>query len=290
MQEKAENKITAADKKVPWVILKLYKSSFAVSSDYVSGICEIPDDEDIVPLPGCESYLTGAAVIRGTIVPLLDLRRFMGLPERSAEFAEFKEQIEQRKQDHIKWVDELKRCAESGDEFTLTRDPHACAFGKWLDNFNTDRNELKSHIEQIKKPHTKLHAMADEIFSNEIDEETKELLLYETEHFYMAKTLRLLDEAKEVFKSHFKGIVLLVKLSGEEKYIGLLADKVLSVENISVVFDKASVSRLYSSEYICGIAHSERTKGEIIMLDAEKMTELCPTDEDIIKAANGGED
>lgn len=281
IQSFEKQNIIGGEENIPWIILRLYSSNFAVSSDFVSGITRMP--EEIVPLPGTDKAVVGGAIIRGTIVPLLDLRKFFGLPSHEQELAEFREEMEQRKQEHIHWVNELKRCAETGDEFKLTTDPHACKFGKWLDTFVTDRNELNSQIQHIKKPHSKLHSLANQILSEDIDAEEKEELLYEAENYLMTKIVRLLDETKDVFITHFTGIVLLVKLNDDDdKYLGLIADDVLSVEDISVVFEKQMLRRLYSSEYICGVAHSERTKGEIVMLDAKQLMKLCPSYDDLL--------
>jgi purine-binding chemotaxis protein CheW len=38
--------------------------------------------------------------------------------------------LEQRKQDHKRWLDELAASVREARAFTLTTDPHACAFGR----------------------------------------------------------------------------------------------------------------------------------------------------------------
>ena len=259
---------------MPWIIFNLCQNKFAVCSDMVSGMTELPSE--IVPVPTNNKALVGVGVIRGQIVPLINLREFFGMRSLDDEYEEFKEMLEQRKQEHINWSNELKRCVETGEKFTLATDPHECKFGKWIDAYSSNRNDLNAHVAHISKPHSKLHKIAEEIFRDDISDTDKEELLYEADIFYLPKILSLIDEAKELFKSNFRGIVLLVQPAGSEKMMGLICDEVYSVEEADIVFQGSVLRRIYSSPYICGIAHTERVQGEIVMLDAKKMMNLYP--------------
>ncbi len=259
---------------MPWIIFNLCQNKFAVCSDMVSGMTELPSE--IVAVPTNNKALVGVGVIRGQIVPLINLREFFGMRSLDDEYEEFKEMLEQRKQEHINWANELKRCIETGEKFTLATDPHQCKFGKWIDAYTSNRNDLNAHVAHISKPHSKLHKIAEEIFREDISDADREELLYEADIFYLPKILSLIDEAKELFKSNFRGIVLLVQPEGSDKMIGLICDEVYSVEEADIVFQGSVLRRIYSSPYICGIAHTERVQGEIVMLDAEKMMNLYP--------------
>ncbi|MBQ2798382.1 MAG: chemotaxis protein CheW [Ruminiclostridium sp.] len=259
---------------MPWIIFNLCQNKFAVCSDMISGMTELPSE--IVPVPTANKALRGVGVIRGQIVPLIDLREFFNMRSLDAEYEEFKEMLEQRKQEHINWANELKRCLETGEKFTLATDPHECKFGKWIDSYTSNRNDLNAHVAHISKPHSKLHKIAEEIFRDDISETDKEELLYEADIFYLPKILNLIDEGKELFKSNFRGIVLLVQPKETDKMMGLICDEVYSVEEADVVLQGNTLRRIYSSPYICGIAHTERVEGEIVMLDAKKMMNLYP--------------
>ena len=259
---------------MPWIIFNLCQNKFAVCSDMISGMTELPSE--IVPIPTSNKALRGVGVIRGQIVPLIDLREFFNMRSLDAEYEEFKEMLEQRKQEHINWANELKRCLETGEKFTLATDPHECKFGKWIDSYTSNRNDLNAHVAHISKPHSKLHKIAEEIFRDDISETDKEELLYEADIFYLPKILDLIDEGKELFKSNFRGIVLLVQPKETDKMMGLICDEVYSVEEADVVLQGNTLRRIYSSPYICGIAHTERVEGEIVMLDAKKMMNLYP--------------
>ena len=259
---------------MPWIIFNLCQNKFAVCSDMISGMTELPSE--IVPVPTANKALRGVGVIRGQIVPLIDLREFFNMRSLDDEYEEFKEMLEQRKQEHINWAKELKRCLETGEKFTLATDPHECKFGKWIDGYTSNRNDLNAHVAHISKPHSKLHKIAEEIFRDDISETDKEELLYEADIFYLPKILDLIDEGKELFKSNFRGIVLLVQPKETDKMMGLICDEVYSVEEADIVLQGNTLRRIYSSPYICGIAHTERVEGEIVMLDAKKMMNLYP--------------
>lgn len=259
---------------MPWIVFNLCQSKFAVSSDMVSGMTEVPSE--IISVPSDNKALAGVSVIRGQIVPLINLREFFGMKSLEDEYESFKEMLDQRKKEHIEWTNELKRCLETGDNFGLITDPHQCKFGTWIDEFSSERNDLNAHVAHISKPHSKLHKVAQEIFAEGISDAEKEGMLYEAEFFYMPKILSLIEEAKDVFKENFKGIVLLVQPEGSEKTIGLMCDEVYSVEETNIVFQGNVLRRLYASPYICGIGHTQRVDGEIVMLDAERMLDLYP--------------
>ncbi len=271
--------IKATKNNMPWIIFKLCDRKYAISSELVSGITDIP--QEIVPIPNSHKSLTGVGVIRGQIVPLLNMRDFFSMRSRKDEFEEFKTEMEQRKADHVNWTNELRRCMETGDKFELTTDAHECKFGKWLDTFTTERNDLKAHISHIQKPHARLHGLAEKIFAEGTTEEDKQDYLFQAECFYMPKVLELLDESIEIFSSHAEGIVLLIKPDYTDKYLGLVCDDVSSVEELTVVCDYNMLKRIYTSPFICGVAHSERTDGEIVMLDGEKLMDMYPMLEDI---------
>ena len=213
---------------MPWIIFNLCQNKFAVCSDMISGMTELPSE--IVPVPTSNKALQGVGVIRGQIVPLINLREFFNMRSLDDEYEEFKEMMEQRKQEHINWSNELKRCLETGEKFTLATDPHECKFGKWIDSYSSNRNDLNAHVAHISKPHSKLHKVAEEIFRDDISDTDKEELLYEADIFYLPKILDLIDEGEELFKSNFRGIVLLVQPKGSDKMMGLVCDEVYSVE------------------------------------------------------------
>ena len=68
--------------------------------------------------------------------------------------------MEQRAQDHKRWVQELADSVVQSRRFKLATDPHQCAFGKWYDTYKTDNLLMSSFLKEFDEPHKKIHGMA----------------------------------------------------------------------------------------------------------------------------------
>ena len=66
-------------------------------------------------------------------------------------------------------------------KFTLARDPHQCAFGKWFDNFKTDNIAVSEVLKKFDAPHKRIHALADEI-EELLEKRCMEQVLVKFEH------------------------------------------------------------------------------------------------------------
>jgi hypothetical protein len=64
----------------------------------------------------------------------------------------------QRQQDHMKWLTESEASVAENRPFALTTDPHACAFGRWYDNFHTDDPWLAAAVRKLDAPRRRIHA------------------------------------------------------------------------------------------------------------------------------------
>ena len=79
-------------------------------------------------LQGC---IRGVINLRGRVIPLIDLRKRMGLPSAADETKAFCDLLDQRERDHRKWLDELEASLAERRAFALTSD----ALGKWYDGY-----------------------------------------------------------------------------------------------------------------------------------------------------------
>lgn len=81
---------------------------------------------------------------RGKTIELLDTRTLLNVKSISEEIREFCDMIDARRQDHINWLNKLESCVHDDVEFTLTTDPHKCAFGKWYDHYESKISEKRA--------------------------------------------------------------------------------------------------------------------------------------------------
>lgn len=258
---------------MPWILFAIDGQLFTINALNVISI--IPLDEQATPVADYPDCFRGIFLQRGEVVPLLELRKCLNKITLKEEYESFVDMIEQRKMDHVVWVDTLRQCIEQNEVFPLATDPHQCAFGKWYDAYNTKVHSVKHHLAKIDEPHRKLHETAEETFrceqncdACEREQCLKESLRLATEE-YMPTVLALLDEAKEVMQSDFHETCLLLSKNG--KSIGVIVDDVLSVDQIEMVDSDRNLSRMSHSDIVLGIAHCSREEGEILAINEDAL-------------------
>lgn len=248
------------------VVLKICGELYAINSRYVISIMEMPKYNY---MPGAPKEILGVIDFWGDAIPLIDMRTLFGLPTVKQEFQEFKQMLDEKKADHIKWVDELERSTKNGEQFTLATDPHQCAFGKWFYNFESDSAMINHHMAKIEEPHRKLHEAAMEMHTCSLfdDESQQENCMNNTldtaREEHMTKILSLLDEAKEVFKGLYTE--MLVVLEGMGHKVAIVIDEVLDVENLVSMERTIDTLAFQHSDYICDI--KQRSNGESLILE-----------------------
>lgn len=253
----------------PWLIFKLQNEYYTFNSQLVSGIMTLP--KEIISMPKAPAHVRGVFELRGEIIPLIDLRVLFGMKSLLTEYHEFADMLEQRKQDHIRWVKELKASADEKRAFTLATDPHECAFGKWYYNFRSELHSVNHHLGKIEEPHKKLHEAALEVQncqqncdSCERKECLKEIFRRLSED-YVPKILSLLEESKEAFKDDFREMV--VVLDKDKQKFGIIADEIVSVENLENVSTKATTESFHASEFVSGVKKSNTVQRDIMAVD-----------------------
>lgn len=259
--------------KYPSVLLKIHGELYSISSKNVSSILQLPKFK---PIPNAPENILGVFPFRGEAVPLIDMRTIFNMPTLKQEYQEFSQMLEARKQDHIKWVNTLENSIKTGEPFTLAIDPHKCTFGKWYDNYKSENNAINFHMRKLDEPHKNLHRAAEETEKCEkkCDEcerdECKKVTLEHAKDTYMPIIIRLLDEAKELFKTIYHEMVLVLN---DGRQIGIVVDEVLAVEDLEEFngTGKNLFSISNSSNFINGIMISPKTKDLILELDDKEL-------------------
>ncbi len=261
---------------LPWLIFMLNKNAYAVNSKYVNGINMRA--EDITPLPDAPDIYRGLVKVREEVCPLLDMRKLFHFLSLDEETARFKEMMEQRKRDHIKWIDTLEQCVKTGEKFTLTTDPHKCAFGMWYDKFISENHSASFHIKKVEEPHRLLHESAPLIISyaEQGDMKNAERLLKKARNEYVPKILSVIDESENAYRSTFRENV--VFLSDGEQMLGLLVDEVLAVDKVEPVTGSSSMNLLLKSRFFEGIARNDKIDLEILIVDEDELLKLSDVD------------
>jgi purine-binding chemotaxis protein CheW len=211
------------------VIVQVYHQNAAVHSSVVR---ELVIQPDVTPVPRMPDYIRGVMNWRGKIIPNIDLRLRLGMPGASDELSELAGMITARAADHMAWMEELHRSVEEHRPFTLTTDPHACAFGQWYDNFTTSNLTVAALLRKMDAPHKAIHALAVRVEGLKTQgrfEEAKRLV-DSCRETTLARLLDLFTHFEEAILENHRPVAIIVNTCGT--LAALTVDRVESVELI----------------------------------------------------------
>lgn len=257
---------------LPWLIFTLGENAYAINSKYVNGIEMKPSK--ITPLPEAPDIYCGLVERRGEVYPLLNMRKTFHFPTIDEEVAAFAETMEQRKKDHLYWIDKLESCVETGEKFNLATDPRLCAFGKWYDNFIAENRSAGLNLKKVEEPHKKLHEMAPEVIelaeNGQLDKARKLIAIARED--YVPRVLKVLDEAEHAYRSTFRETV--VVLSDGIQMLGLLVDRVLAVDKVTFINGSGNMNLLMQSKFFESVARNDKFDMEILVVNEDELLKL----------------
>lgn len=272
--ENLQNGVVSNLEDYPWVIFRLQKQRFAFNSKYVESINLI--EQEIVPIPNSKNWVKGLMKYRDNVIKVIDLREKLGIISAMDEKNQFEEMMNQRKEDHIKWVDILEDSIKQKKKFPLTTDPHKCAFGRWYDSYQSDNYRVNHELSKINDPHVKLHetAIIAENLANQYQGQELELkqeeLMRNLRNTHMSSVLKLIDNAKNVMLENFKGMI--INLEVNDQLIGLIIDDIIAVSQLSNI-DFNQENSAWNSEHVYAIGQYGKEKQLIMLMDFESFAE-----------------
>ena len=242
------------------IVFRVKDVLFSVNGSDVLTIEQIPDK--LLGIPHAPDYLRGSLKHLGEIFSVIDLRKFFEWTTIQQEYDEFVHMIDQRKQDHVNWVDALRRSHRHGETFGLARDCHQCALGRWRDGYRTNSPVIQRLLRELDGPHSELHTMADRVLGN--PEEGDELL-QQIDGSLVPSVLTILETMKQDFRNReFREMLLL--LSNEAR-VGLTVDEILGVEPLGQQRLQRTSLAGFEQDYICGIRQRVATDELVIELN-----------------------
>lgn len=266
---------------LPWLIFSLCGFTYAINTEFVTGILVPPDN--LTAVPNTPQEYRGITNIRGEVYPVIDMRRLFGYPSLDKECDDFTAMLEEREKDHINWANELKHSVEANEDFKLTTDPHKCQFGIWFDNFKKNPHNADYSLHKIETPHEALHKIADEIAlvrkqpdSAEKNHKLNELMNTVFDQ-YVPEIVNIMDESKRRYKSFFRETM--VTFNSDMGNTAIVVDKVLAVDKITPVSGRANMERIFSSPFFTGVARNSRVNDDILVIDEKKI--IAKTRKDI---------
>ncbi len=238
---------------------------------YVKYIGVVP--KDVTGVADSSEYVDGIIKFSNEIVTLLSLRKFLGFEGFSQKIDEFVEMLEQRKKEHIVWVNTLKRCIESGEPFELSADPHKCKFGMWYDSYKAPNCSIKFLLQRIDMPHKGLHSMAKGINSligsnkPEHKERLKEIITT-LDEVYVPEIVKTIEKTEEAYCNTLKE--MFISIRDKSVSAAFTVDEIIGVEKLDIVYHGNIDDTMNFPEFIEGTAR-DKDDSLILIIDVYKI-------------------
>jgi purine-binding chemotaxis protein CheW len=209
-----------------WLAFKLDGQDFAVELERV---LEIVPLGDVHRLPNAPGYVRGTTLLRGSTLLAIDLRMALGMKGLMALTHELLTNFRQRKQDHIRWLQELERSVREAKPFGLSLDPEKCAFGRWYDRYEAPNAVIGLKLMQFDRPHRTIHAVGGEALRLTSQGQQAEAfaLIERTRDGALSALVRLFDETEQLLVGTEKEVVIV--LSNGARRVGLVVDEVKGI-------------------------------------------------------------
>ncbi len=265
-----EKELKSYPAEMAWAVVQARNRSFAVATQDLREMVIMPE---VAEVPNTGQFVRGVINLRGRVLPLIDLRKRIGMASIADENDVFCAMLDQREQDHRKWLDELEASVREGREFKLTTDPHKCAFGKWYDAYHADNPVIAMHLKKFDQPHKHIHSIAVEV------EKLVAQKLHDRAHQMidaartgaLGQLLRLFADLRTIIREGNREIALVVNAGG--KNFAISVDSAQSVEKMQA----GSIEKLQAG---LDIAHNgvvqrfgKRAKGGevILILESDRL-------------------
>jgi len=249
------------------LVIEINNNLYSISILPIKEIVIVPE---VTPMPNTPEYVRGLIKLRQNIITLIDSRKRLGFRSLEEIDKELLDMLKERKQDHINWLQTLIQSVEKNTEFPLTTDPHACAFGKWYDNFKTDNYGLQVFMRQFDRPHKKIHAIAQKALKErEINGLNAALkIIQETKDTDLKAMINLFDTAGEAIKEAHRELAII--LEHNNSLISITADNVSNI----VTYEPHQIQQSELSKKNQFLKGSVNINNDIILvLDLEKFIE-----------------
>lgn len=233
---------------LPHIIFKLKDHKYAISSEFVIHMEALGP---VTPMVDMDAHCRGMIIFNGVSVPIYNLRSMFGIGDFGKELEAM---MQQRIQDHEKWVEELERTVLESREFMLTTDPHACAFGKWYDSFESDNSYLNVFLKSIDEPHRKIHQTGDTVKKLMAQSKQDEALaaIKDMKETYFQKTISLLSQVSSAYVEGSKEMLIYYQVDGVLK--GIVVDSISDIHVLDDLYGLPEMLQTGENPYIERVA------------------------------------
>lgn len=243
------------NKNLPWIIFDLKHQLYAISTDMVTGISQIPP---ITSVAGAPAMFLGVCNIRGQVVPVLNLKALLKINDGEEETEKILTALSYKSGGVEDYLKELRRCVETKEKFAV--DPNY--FGDNVDcrHFH-EKSETAAFIKRIHDLQKELEGYGAAANSGRDVVAKAEDCGKRLENTVNSAIEYISDTSKRMM------ICLSDDASSMEPCMAFTVDTVKAVDQLELVSDRESGKTLFMSGQIYGVAHNDKLKGEILIID-----------------------
>lgn len=263
-----EVKLKNNEEECPHVLVDVAGLVYAIPCNHVLSLEQLTK---VTPMPASPAEVRGVVNFRGRIIELIDMRVIFNAKSIDADVKEFFKTMDSMKEAHLNWIHTLEDCILNNKEFTLTTDPHQCAFGKWYDNYKTNDSVLKFELAKFDKPHKAIHQIGINAVEIQKRGDTKEAinLINQTKDTDLLQMMELFGNIKDAYANSRREI-LVVLGETEQNAISISVDEIVAIEHIFEIDKDLIHDTIVNVDYITGVA-KRKNENVIYILNAEHL-------------------
>lgn len=234
-------------------------------------------------IPAAPGHIAGVVHLRGRVLPVIDLRKVLGMPSMSEETEVVLQLLRDRERDHVNWLKELRASVDEKRQFMLATDPHKCAFGKWYDRLMADEADLNRLtngdpalirlLREFDAPHRRIHAIAQHVeeFVSQGHAEQAHDLIASTQSTQLARMVELFDRTRHSIAELRQS--LLIEIEDHGVRTGILVDGADKVADVDEACVEPATGMMECSEYVHGflVHRDQHNQAPDILLDADAL-------------------
>lgn len=224
--------------------------------------------------PRANPVVRGMMNLRGSVIPVIDLRRYLGERDLADETDELIGMLEQRERDHVDWLSELEACVREHRAFTLATDADQCEFGRWYNQYHTNNLVLSMQLSRFDEPHRRIHRLAEEVLElhRQGDDDQAMRRIQETRSGDLSVMVNLFHRTRDILREEQREIAILI---GERQgMMAVVVDDVLAVEYLRDHQDTTEFDTSLERPIIAA-AKRQRDDQLVMVLDEPKLLDIC---------------
>lgn len=213
-----------------WSIVTLNKGLYAIRLQDIQTMVALPH---VTAMPKAPPYVRGVMNLRGAVIPVVDLRKRLGMIPLPDENQNLIGMLNNREEDHKNWLTELECSIREKRGFGLETDPCRCAFGKWYESYRTDNLILESLLKKFDTPHRKIHAIAHKALDLQKNGKDDEALkaIDDTRHGALSEMIQLFASLRHALTESLREIAIVGRT--EKKPFAVIVDAVETVGHLA---------------------------------------------------------